>query len=229
MDQCSTDRYELIIFDWDGTLVDSVPNIVESLRLAALESALPVLDDCSYRGVVGMSLAPALAELYPQLDPSGVGDLCLTYKKHHLNLEQNASRPFPGVVEGLEAIRCSGVSMAVATGKRRAGLQRSMVANGYEDFFHASRTADDALSKPSPDMIEQLLSEFSLAPHQVLMVGDSTFDMEMAREAGVDRAAVTYGAQPGEVLEAFEPVCIVDDFSSLLGWLGIDRKCVGVQ
>ncbi|WP_081622139.1 HAD family hydrolase [Endozoicomonas elysicola] len=215
------DKYSLIIFDWDGTLVDSISSIVKALRQAAVEERLPVLDDVLYRGVVGLSLAPAMEHLYPALSANEVERLCRAYKKHHLVLEEEPSRPFVGVLEGLPALRDSKILLAVATGKRRSGLQRSMIANDVEAFFDASLTADDARSKPDPDMIEQLMKRFQLMPEQILMVGDSGFDMEMACRAGVDRLAVTYGAGSREDLERYQPVFIADDFDGVLVWLGV--------
>ena len=212
-------EYSLIIFDWDGTLVDSVPNIVSALKLAAGDLELPLLDDGSYRNIIGLSLGPALLQLYPYLDKSGLGDLRESYKNHHLRLEQQASKPFSGVVDGLDAINNAGMLMAVATGKRRAGLQRSMVANGYQNFFHASRTADDAQSKPHPEMLEQLLKELEVPAEQALMVGDSSFDMGMAKSAGIDRVAVTYGAQSRKELAAWQPVMVADQFDEFVHWL----------
>ena len=218
------DKYALIVFDWDGTLVDSIPNIAEALRRAALSEALPVLDDALYRSVVGLSLGPALQRLYPELSDEGNRRLKLAYKNHHSELEQSPSRPFPGVEAGMTVIKKSNAILAVATGKRRPGLQRSMVANGFESFFDASLTADDARSKPDPDMIEQLIERFQVQPDQVLMIGDSGFDMEMARRAGADALAVTYGAGTRESLEVFGPVYVAENFESVLAWLGIKSE-----
>lgn len=212
-------KYSLVIFDWDGTLVDSVPNIVSALKLAAGDFGLPLLSDVSYRNIIGLSLGPALLQLYPHLDDSGLGGLRESYKDHHLRLERQASKPFSGVVNGLSALNDAGMLMAVATGKRRAGLQRSMAANGYQDFFHASRTADDAQSKPHPDMLEQLLKELEVPADQALMVGDSSFDMGMAKSAGIDGVAVTYGAQSRKELESWQPVMVADQFDEFIHWL----------
>ncbi|WP_066015617.1 HAD family hydrolase [Endozoicomonas atrinae] len=220
------DKYALIVFDWDGTLIDSIPNISEALRRAALAEALPVLDNALYRSVVGLSLGPALQRLYPELSDEGNRRLRVAYKHHHSELEQSPSRPFPGVEEGVTAISKSNAILAVATGKRRPGLQRSMVVNGFESFFDASLTADDARSKPDPDMIEQLMARFQVQPGQVLMIGDSGFDMEMAHRAGADALAVTYGAGSHESLQAFEPVYVAENFESVLVWLGIKSETI---
>ncbi len=226
----SIKKYSLIVFDWDGTLVDSVPNIVEALSLASQDLGLPVLNDEQYKGIIGLSLGPALLKLYPDLAEAELELLKEGYKNHHRNLEQTPSVFFQSVEKGLEALSQKGVLMAVATGKSQTGLKRSMLANNAVAFFHDVRTADDARSKPDPEMIEQLLQKHGVAAHEALMVGDSGFDMEMAARIGVDRVAVTYGAQEKGMLERFDPVMIADNFNEFLDWLTVEipmeRDCV---
>lgn len=212
--------YSLIIFDWDGTLIDSVPNIVTALRMAAEKMALPILEDEAYKGIIGLSLGEAVEKLYPDLDSEQVVAYREAYRDFHLELEQQPSRPYPGVTSGLEKLQEAGVPLAVATGKRRPGLNRSLEANDYYGFFKASRTADDAESKPHPMMLEQLLTELDVSADQALMVGDSEFDMAMAANAGMDRVAVSYGAQSAEKLKKHEPVLVADSFDELVSWLG---------
>ncbi|MGI9281536.1 MAG: HAD family hydrolase [Endozoicomonas sp.] len=213
-------EYSLVVFDWDGTLIDSVPNIVTALVKAAQSMGLPVLADEAYKGIIGLSLGEAIATLYPALDNEQVVVYREAYRDFHLELEQQPSRPYPGVTQGLEHLKGSGVKMAVATGKRRAGLDRSMTANDYQSYFEASRTADDAHSKPHPMMLEQLLDEFDVTADQALMVGDSEFDLAMAVNAGMDSVAVTYGAQNESKLKQHQPVHMVDSFDELIDWLG---------
>ena len=220
------DKYSLIIFDWDGTVVDSVPNIVKALRRAAENLALPLLNESDYRGVIGMSLEEAFRHLYPDAQADLIRHLISVYRTHHHQLELNASEPFDGVADGLERIKASGTSIAVATGKRQAGLSRSMTANGYDDFFHFCCTADDAASKPDPEMLNLVLEALSVPAEKALMVGDSVHDMAMAANAGIDRVAVTYGAQPAERLKQHQPVLIVDHFSEFVDWLGLGQARV---
>lgn len=212
--------YSLVVFDWDGTLIDSVPNIVTALVKAAESLALPVLADDSYKGIIGLSLGEAIAKLYPGLDEEQALVYREAYRDFHLELEQKPSRPFPGVSRGLECLKGAGVRMAVATGKKRAGLERSMAANDYQPYFEASRTADDAYSKPHPMMLEQLLAEFGVTADQALMVGDSGFDLDMAANAGMDSVAVSYGAQDECRLKEHGPVHTVGSFDELVDWLG---------
>ncbi|WOG25781.1 HAD-IA family hydrolase [Endozoicomonas sp. 8E] len=213
-------EYSLVVFDWDGTLIDSVPNIVTALVKAAKSMALPVLSNETYKSIIGLSLGEAVTKLYPELDDGQVAAYREAYRSFHLELEQKPSRPFPGVTRGLEHLKGTRIKMAVATGKKRAGLERSMTANGYQSYFEASRTADDAHSKPHPMMLEQLLAGFGVTADQALMVGDSGFDMAMAANAGMDSVAVTYGAQDEGKLKEYDPVHTVDSFDELIDWLG---------
>ena len=213
-------RYSLIIFDWDGTLIDSVPDITHSLRYAAQQMQLPILEEDDYRGVIGLSLSNAIRGLYPQLDDKQVLQFVGLYRAEYLRLEENPSAPFPGVTDGLDSLRERGVTMAVATGKGRAGLDRSMTANKYVTYFDASRCADEARSKPDPLMLEQLLQELEVPVERALVVGDAGFDLQMAENIGMDRVAVTYGAQPKEKLLAHNPVFVAESFDDLVEWLG---------
>ncbi|WP_263079974.1 HAD-IA family hydrolase [Endozoicomonas sp. Mp262] len=214
-------NYSLIIFDWDGTIVDSVPNIVRALKGAVEDLELPMLDDVAYKGVIGMSLGNAFSHLYPAVQEDQLEKLISAYKEHHHRLEQNASRLFEGVAEGLDKIKATGTAMAVATGKRMAGLQRSMVANGYEGYFKHCCTADHAASKPDPDMLFQILDKLGVSSDRTLMVGDSIHDLAMAANAGIDSVAVTYGAQEAGLLKAHRPVFLADHFDELVSWLGV--------
>ncbi len=224
------DKYALIIFDWDGTLVDSVPNIVKALSRAAGDSGLPLLDDADYRGVIGMSLVNAFKYLYPTVANDLLEKVIASYREHHHQLEQEASRLFQGVAGGLELIKATGTTIAVATGKRKAGLERSMVANGYNNnnsYFKHCCTADDAASKPDPDMLNQILNKFNLPAGRALMVGDSVHDMAMASNAGMDRVAVTYGAQTADALKQHQPLLVADRFNEFIDWLGLSQHSIG--
>ena len=212
-------KYSLVIFDWDGTLINSVPNIVKALTLGAERLKLPVLDEACYKGVIGLSLGNAARSLYPDLGEGDVAGYIKAYRKSYLSLEQSPSSPFPGVTDGLDWLKGCGAKMAVATGKGRSGLDRSMRANRYEGYFAASRCADETRSKPHPMMLEQLLSELEVSVDDALMVGDSGFDLDMAARMGMDRVAVTYGAQGRNELLRHNPVCVADSFDDLVSWL----------
>lgn len=213
-------RYQALIFDWDGTLVDSIGRIVESLREAAEICALPQLSDNALRGIIGLGLPEAVRALYPDmLDPARVQRFRQAYSEHYLHLESEPSRLFPGVADALEAFRDQGYRLAVATGKSRHGLQRVLEGRGWENYFDITRCADETASKPHPRMLEEILEYFALPAAAAVMVGDSSFDLQMASNAGMDSVAVGYGAQSLDGLREHGPVLAVEHFDQLRHWL----------
>lgn len=212
--------YDLLIFDWDGTLSDSVGRIVESMRAAALRVGLPELDDESIKGIIGLGLPEAIRTLYPAIgDDTAVMRMRQAYADHYMAQDAEPSQLFEGVTESLEYFRQQGYQLAVATGKARRGLDRVLAANGWQNFFDASRAADETASKPDPLMLNQILAHCDVAPERALMVGDASFDLLMARNAGIDSVAVSYGAQPVEYLRTFKPVAVINHFTELRTWL----------
>lgn len=212
--------YQLLIFDWDGTLVDSIDRIVASMRHAARGCELPPRSDAQIKGIIGLGLPEAIASLYPEFVACSQQALFRQhYTEHYLALEQRPSRLFPGVAEALSAFRQQGFQLAVATGKSRAGLDRLLRARGWQDYFDITRCADETASKPEPLMLEEILAYCGVAPERALMVGDSTFDLDMASRAGMDSVAVSYGAQGVEILRQSSPRLIIEHFSELQGWL----------
>ncbi|MCQ4240691.1 HAD-IA family hydrolase [Stutzerimonas stutzeri] len=212
--------YSLLIFDWDGTLMDSIGRIVESVCAAAKVCDLPVLDELAIKGIIGLALPEAIATLYPDLgDELRVAAFRDAYIEHYLALEAEPAALYPGVVEGLQQFREQGYRLAVATGKGRQGLDRVLAGQGLTDFFDVTRCADETASKPHPLMIQEILAHCGARPEQALMIGDSVFDLKMARRAGVDSVAVGYGAQPFEVLQACSPRFAINGFSELGQWL----------
>lgn len=213
-------RYEVLIFDWDGTLVDSIGRIVESVGVASDACGLPVLGDAQVKGIIGLALPEAFSVLYPQINEAGLMDeFRRAYAEHYLMLEAEPSLLYPGVSDTLSELRERGHRLAVATGKGRRGLDRVLAGQGWQDFFDVTRCADETASKPDPRMIHEILAHFGAPPEQALMVGDSVFDLEMARRAGVDSVAVSYGAQPAEVLRGWAPRLSIDRFADLSDWL----------
>lgn len=213
--------YRVLIFDWDGTLADSIDRIVVSIHQASRECGLPQRDDVRVKGIIGLSLPEAAVSLYPDMtDPLHVQRFRSAYSEHYLKLEATPSPLFAGVAESLESFRAQGYQLAVATGKGRAGLERVLKGNGWENFFDVTRCGDEGSSKPHPLMIEEILAHCAAKPSEALMVGDSSFDLLMARNAGVDSVAVGYGAQPLETLREFGPVLAVEQFCELHDWLG---------
>lgn len=213
-------KYELLIFDWDGTLVDSVGRIVESISAAASRCDLPVLDGGTIKGIIGLGLPEAIAVLYPHInDVKLVEAFRRAYADHYLSLEIEPSALFPGVAQSLQKFRDQGRLLAVATGKGRRGLNRALEGQGWSDFFDAARCADETASKPDPLMIHEILDHCGVRPERALMIGDSVFDLEMARRAGLDSVAACYGAQPLEVLQACSPRLAINHFLELSDWL----------
>ncbi len=214
--------YRLLIFDWDGTLVDSIGRIVESIRVAAAACALESRSDAAIKGIIGLGLPEAIRTLYPDLcDARLLERACQVYSEHYLALESEPSPLYAGVAEALEAFRAAGYRLAVATGKTRRGLDRVLAGRGWQEYFEVSRCADETASKPDPRMLHEILTYCGVPPEQALMVGDSSFDLQMARRAGMGAVAVTYGAQPAEALRLHEPRLIIDDFGELCAWLGV--------
>lgn len=224
--------YQLLIFDWDGTLVDSIGRIVESMHRAADTCELVRCSDAQVKGIIGLGLPEAIASLYPELvDPPLIERFRRHYSEHYLMLEAEPSVLFVGVAEGLQAFREMGYRLAVATGKTRHGLQRVLERRGWLDYFDVTRCADETASKPDPLMLHEILAHCDVSPRRALMVGDSSFDLMMARRAGIDSVAVGYGAQSLEALGAHEPTLAIDCFTELRAWLErrADMQRIGVS
>ncbi|AZC88127.1 HAD-IA family hydrolase [Pseudomonas chlororaphis subsp. aurantiaca] len=211
--------YKLLIFDWDGTLADSIGRIVEAMHVASDRSGLARCDDFAVKGIIGLGLPEAIRTLYPHISDAELVDFRQHYADHYIALEAEPSPLFAGVVQSLEAFRREGYHLAVATGKARRGLDRVLKAHGWEDYFDITRAADETASKPHPLMLEQILAHCEVRPEQALMVGDSSFDLLMARNAGMASVAVSYGAQSLEALQAYEPRLSIDSFPQLHAWL----------
>ncbi len=220
MDGFQERGYQLLIFDWDGTLVDSIGRIVTAMHLAADSSELPRCTDEQVRGIIGLGLPEAIRSLYPWLDDVARAQ-CLrqSYSEHYLALEAEPSALFHGVAEGLEAFRARGYRLAVATGKGRHGLQRVLADRGWLDYFDYTRCADETASKPDPLMLHEILEQSGVAASQALMVGDSSFDLLMAQRAGMDCVAVGYGAQSLQALRECQPTLAIECFTELHAWL----------
>lgn len=212
--------YRLLIFDWDGTLVDSIGRIVESIRQAAELCQLPQCSDEAIKGIIGLGLPEAIQALYPGLhDRVLIERFRQAYSAHYLLLEREPSALFAGVEEALALWREQGYCLAVATGKSRHGLQRVLQGRGWLDYFDITRCADETASKPHPRMLHEIMAHCGVAPERALMIGDSAFDLQMARNAGVDSVAVGFGAQSLASLRAYGPRLAIEDFSELRAWL----------
>ena len=211
--------YDLLIFDWDGTLADSIGRIVLAMRSAAETGAMAVRDDASIKGIIGLGLPEAIETLYPGISQRELVAFRERYANSYMTMDEVPSPLFEGVVESNEAFRAEGYHLAVATGKARRGLDRVLNSNGWLDYFDATRAADETASKPHPLMLHEILAHCRVAPERALMVGDSSFDLLMARNAGMDSVAVGYGAQSLDSLREFGPRLAIDHFNELRTWL----------
>jgi phosphoglycolate phosphatase len=212
--------YKLLIFDWDGTLADSIGRIVESMHVASERSGFQLCDDFAVKGIIGLGLPEAIRTLYPEIGEEELVAFRQHYADHYIASEAVPSPLFEGVVESMASFREQGYHLAIATGKNRRGLDRVLKANGWEEYFDITRAADETASKPHPLMLEQILAHCGVRAEQALMVGDSSFDLLMARNAGMVSVAVSYGAQSIESLQQYEPRLSIDRFSELHAWLG---------
>ena len=203
---------ELLIFDWDGTLVDSVAYIAQSMRTAAGEEDLPIPTVGAVREIVGLGLTEAVQRLFPQLGEADNKAFCARYSTVFRRDQDEPCRLFDGVRNSLEELRHAGFQLAVATGKSRNGLRRAMQELQMEGLFVASRCADETRSKPDPLMLLELLEELAVAPAHTLMVGDTLHDLVMATNAGVASIAVDYGAHSRARLLGAGPLACISRF-----------------
>lgn len=211
-------RFELLVFDWDGTLMDSASAIAASLRAACAELGLPVPSDKNARYVIGLGLQDAMRHILPGVDPTRLAEVVERYR-HHFLLRDGGTTLFAGAAETVRELHAAGFLLAIATGKSRRGLARALHATGLADYFHATRCADEGFSKPHPGMLEYLMDALAVDRGRTLMIGDTTHDLEMAQNAAVASLAAAYGAHPKEALLRHAPVACVSEFAELRKWL----------
>jgi phosphoglycolate phosphatase len=211
-------RYELLVFDWDGTLIDSAKTIVACIQAACRDLGLPVPDDARASHVIGLALRDALSHAIPGLPEGEYGRVVEHYRRHFIARDPKIPL-FWGTEAMLAGLRERGHILAVATGKSRAGLARALENTGLRETFASSRCADECAPKPAPDMLRELIDELDVSPGSTLMIGDTVHDLKMAANAGVDALAVSYGAHPKPELVALEPLACVDSVEELTRWL----------
>lgn len=215
----------LFIFDWDGTLCDSTATITTAMQSAAADLGWDVLPDSTIHEIIGLGLPEALRRLYPKMGDQQLEQLRDAYAHRFVELDQlRPSAFFDGVRHTLDTLRAEGHILTVATGKSRRGLDRIFAAMDLVDYFHSSRCADETASKPNPLMLNQLLDEFGQSPSAAVMVGDTEYDMDMAKRIAMPRIAVSYGAHHISRLQAYEPELCLDDFAGLLKWQGLGSR-----
>jgi phosphoglycolate phosphatase len=211
-------RFDLVVFDWDGTLFDSTALIVQSIQAACRDIGEPEPDARRAAWVIGLSLRAALEHAVPTLTAERYPLLVDRYR-HHYAARQHALALFPGVLEMLHALKARHHWLAVATGKSRVGLDDALATAALRGVFDGSRTADETRSKPDPQMLHELMRQFGAEPDRTLMIGDTTHDLQMALNAGCASIGVSYGAHASDGFEALGPRAVVHSVRELHAWL----------
>ena len=211
-------RFDLIVFDWDGTLFDSTALIVRCIQGACRDLGVPVPSDAAAAYVIGLGLQDALRHAVPDLPSERYPELGQRYR-HHYFARQHELSMFPGTLEMLQALKARHHWLAVATGKGRRGLDEALAHAQLKGLFDGTRTADETASKPDPRMLNELMREFGAEPVRTLMVGDTTHDLQLAVNAGTPRVAVSYGAHEHEAFNDFAPLTIAHSTRDLHDWL----------
>jgi phosphoglycolate phosphatase len=211
-------RFDLIVFDWDGTLFDSTGLIVRCIQAACADLGLAVPSDADAAYVIGLGLHDALSHAVPGLPPERYPELGLRYRDHYF-ARQDELVLFPGTLEMLQALKERNHWLAVATGKSRRGLDEALGQAQLAGLFDATRTADETASKPHPMMLQELMAELGVEPTRTLMIGDTTHDLQLAANAGTPRVGVSYGAHEPEAFETFAPLFVAHSTPELHAWL----------
>ncbi|WP_245608535.1 HAD-IA family hydrolase [Stenoxybacter acetivorans] len=212
-------QYKILIFDWDGTLADSVAQIVASAQYAARQTGLPEPDDEAVRRVIGLDLAQALHQAVPKARKADLPQLLQYYRRHYLS-PGNRTVLFADTVRVLSLLR-QHYWLAIATGKSRRGLTKGLRDTGIADYFLATRTVDECAAKPNPEMVLSICEELGTEPREVLMIGDTTHDLWLAANAGADAAAVSTGAHGADMLRQAPHVGLFAHLGDLAQWLGV--------
>ena len=211
-------HYDLLVFDWDGTLINSAGTIAECIQHACRDAEVPIPPIERARHVIGMGLYAALEYATPGLSPEEYRRVIENYGRHYIARDANLPL-FEGTAPMLEALDARGHTLAIATGKSSAGLARALQNTGLATWFRASRCADQCTPKPAPDMLLELMDEFEASPERTLMIGDTTHDLGMAKNAGVAAVGISHGAHPLEELRGMRPLALVHSTMELHEWL----------
>ncbi len=209
-------RFDLIIFDWDGTLIDSIDWIASCLQQAADQCGIAVPEAQAAKDVIGLSINNAMQTLFPEIDPHTQAQLVACYSQQYNSKQISPDDLFPGVYAMLVELKESGYQLAVATGKTRVGLQKALKATGTEDLFCVTRCADETASKPDPKMLLEIIQHTQAAKERTLMIGDSIHDLQMALNAPISAIAVSCGANSAELLQQYHPLLCLQQPTELL-------------
>ena len=211
-------RYDLVVWDWDGTIMDSTPTIVHCIQQACRDLGFKEPDDSLASSVIGLGIHVSLRRAVPWIEPVHFPSLTERFRYHYL-AKDHELHLFVGIRELLEKLRADGYLLGISTGKSRVGLNRSLEFHELGHLFHETRTADESFSKPHPGMLLELSDATQVSVRRMLMIGDTTHDLDMAANAGVDAVAVTYGAHPLVTLKASPSLAHVDNVQQLAQWL----------
>ena len=211
-------QFDLLIFDWDGTLMDSAGVIVDSIQRACEDIGLAAPGDRASRQIIGLGLVQALQTLLPDLPADDYPRLVERYRHHYLGRDDLIPL-FDGVASAIPELKASGYQLAVATGKSRHGLERALAASKLGECFAATRCADQTHSKPHPAMVLELIAELDADPARTLVIGDTSHDLLMAANAGVASLGVTYGAHEADDLHPHAPLALMNSFAEVHAWL----------
>lgn len=212
-------KYSLLVFDWDGTLIDSKAQIVNCMQATITSLSLEERSDKQISDIIGLGLEEAIRSLYPKVAAKSITHTAQAYREHYLTKDKTPSPLFEGVIEVLNELRESGYDLAVATGKSRRGLDKGLIDTGLEAHFPITRCADETRSKPHPQMLEEILVNHNSDPTKTLMIGDSEYDLQLANNTNVDGLAVSYGVHGLMRLLQQDPVGFIDDIKQLPQWL----------
>ncbi len=213
-----TRRFDLIVFDWDGTLFDSTALITRCIQAAAADLGLPVPSDEAASYVIGMGLTEALQHAVPELPAHRYPELGQRYRHHYFN-RQHELVLFPGTLDMLHALKERNHWLAVATGKSRRGLDEALQTVQLQGLFDATRTADETAGKPHPRMLLELMAVIGASPQRTLMIGDTTHDLQLARNAGTASVGVSFGAHAHAAFAALGPLHVAHSTADLADWL----------
>lgn len=211
-------QFDLIVWDWDGTLADSAGMITHAIVDAAAQVGLPALNPDAARNIIGLGLRESIHALYGDIPADQAQALAAQYSANYYAGEQ-AIPLFDGAKETIIELNRRGYKLAVATGKGRRGLNLALQHCGLGGYFHATRTMDECFSKPHPQMLEEIMDACVIPPERTLMIGDTSYDLQMAKNADVQAVAVTYGAQSHDKLLSYNSIEIFHQFDELSAWL----------
>ena len=216
-------QFPLLVFDWDGTLVDSIERIVTSLQFASRKTLDIQLSESQARDVIGLGLMEAIAKLHPELDTQQhsveLNNIANAYRQHYVHDNKVPAPLFRGVNQLLNELRTEGYTLAISTGKSRAGLEHSINEHQVADYFTTTRCAGENKSKPHPEMLHQILDELNFPATQTLMIGDSEHDLKMASNASIKSIGVTHGVHDAATLNKHNPLTCLTDITELSAYL----------